>query len=106
MSLKQWLKFYRYPINGVKDVMKNHLMRQVIKFANILSKIDKKWFTYGLVVMFSWMGFMLRISKSFRRWTLKAAKLVTFVFSLLGILISAVLLGLKHEKFEKKIKKN
>ena len=98
MSLKQWLQFYRCPINGVKDVLKNNLMRQVVRIMNILNKIDKKWFSFGLVVMISWMGFMLRFSRSFRGWTLGAAKLITFVVSLLGILISAVLLGLKHQQ--------
>jgi hypothetical protein len=98
MSLKQWLQFYRCPISGMKNVFKNPLMRQVVRVMNIFNKIDKKWFSYGLAAMISWMGFMLRFSKSFRRWSLKAAKLITFVISFLGILMSAVLLGLKHQK--------
>ena len=98
MSLKQWLRFYRCPIDGMNNVVRNALMRNLARFMRIFNKIDKKWFSYGLAVMVSFMGFMLRFSKSFRRWSLSAAKLIAFVASFLGILISAVLLGLKHHK--------
>ena len=84
----------------------NPLKRQVAKFMKIFKQIDKKWLSCALGFMVSWMGVMLRFSKTFRRWTLGAAKFLTFVFSLLGILISAVLLGLKHQKFQKNIKRN
>jgi hypothetical protein len=106
MSLRQWLQFYKCPVEGMNNVMMNPLKRQVAKFLKIFNKIDKKWFGCALGFLVSWMGLMLRFSKSFRRWTLGAAKFLTFVFSLLGILISAVLLGLKHQKFLKNNNRN
>lgn len=90
----------------MNNVMMNPLKRQLAKFLKIFSKIDKKWLSGALGIMVSWMGIMLRFSKTFRRWTLGAVKFLTFVFSLLGILISAVLLGLKHQKFQKTIRRN
>ena len=75
MSLRQWLQFYKCPFKGINHVVMNPLKREVAKFLKILNRIDKKWLGAALGITVGWMGIMLRFSKTFRRWTLGAAKL-------------------------------